>query len=168
MSSPSVSNLKTSIFFYSISLPVEKKMESLTPKSHRTPLKQLNSIPADSAPVSAKAKRKTVEERGCRMAVEVSLADELGAIRRKGERVKAERKRMDMILREMDFVLDRKIAEMERRWVEQKKVEDDLKQCVASIKDPFLELELRFLLDVSLFLILILHFFWISPHVNWV
>lgn len=59
-----------------------------------------------------------------------SLAEELGAVRSRRERLKLEREKTERLLKERERALESRFREMERRWGEQKKVELEIQRFI--------------------------------------
>nr|KYP73020.1 hypothetical protein KK1_005627 [Cajanus cajan] len=114
----------------------------LRPRSGRTPL-QLKNSPADPIQPSPKPKPKPKPDRPCfeisaidkennpiaiaaipaAQPPETSLAEELSAIKKKLERMRADKERTEKTLNEKHAVLDAKMKEMEQRGEIQKNLE---------------------------------------------
>jgi len=110
----------------------------LRPRSGRTPL-QLKNSPADPVQPSAKPKPdrpyfeiSLIDKENNPIAAvsipaaappETSLAEELSAVKKKLERMKADKDRTEKILNEKDTMLDAKMKEMEERGEIQKNFE---------------------------------------------
>ena len=109
----------------------------LRPRSGRTPL-QLKNSPADPIQPSAKLKSKPYFEISlidkennpiAAVAVppavppETSLAEELSAVKKKLERMRADKERTEKMLNEKHAILDAKMKEMEERGEIQKNLE---------------------------------------------